>query len=297
MQGSGIRLLKNLFYGIALYIILIPQAYTQNQKPVVDLILPAENSELEYISTKLSESPYFIVNSYINSIPDTDHRGEILLIISDKLLPLLENETYSAKFALYVNSINYQKDNYKKSSAIYSDQPLHRQLSLLTKIISHKITVGIPYESDDYKKQIESEINNFKEIDFLIVKTEANKLRSINKIIQKSDVILATSESSIYNSQNIRSILLSSYRHQKPIIGPTEGFVKAGSLASAATDSDQYITEIISMIKNYSESGLIPESRHPNSFSVKFNLNVAESLGIKIPEEIQTTDNKRMTDK
>lgn len=297
MQGSGISLLKNLFYGIALYIILIPQAYTQNQKPVVDLILPAENSELEYISTKLSESPYFIVNSYINSIPDTDHRGEILLIISDKLLPLLENETYSAKFALYVNSINYQKDNYTKSAAIYSDQPLHRQLSLLTKIISHKITVGIPYESDDYKKQIESEINNFKEIDFLIVKTEANKLRSINKIIQKSDVILATSESSIYNSQNIRSILLSSYRHQKPIIGPTEGFVKAGSLASAATDSDQYITEIISMIKNYSESGLIPESRHPNSFSVKFNLNVAESLGIKIPEEIQTTDNKRMTDK
>lgn len=297
MQGSGISLLKNLFYGIALYIILIPQAYTQNQKPVVDLILPAENSELEYISTKLSESPYFIVNSYINSIPDTDHRGEILLIISDKLLPLLENETYSAKFALYVNSINYQKDNYTKSAAIYSDQPLHRQLSLLTKIISHKITVGIPYESDNYKKQIESEINNFKEIDFLIVKTEANKLRSINKIIQKSDVILATSESSIYNSQNIRSILLSSYRHQKPIIGPTEGFVKAGSLASAATDSDQYITEIISMIKNYSESGLIPESRHPNSFSVKFNLNVAESLGIKIPEEIQTTDNKRMTDK
>lgn len=297
MQGSGISLLKNLFYGIALYIILIPQAYTQNQKPVVDLILPAENSELEYISTKLSESPYFIVNSYINSIPDTDHRGEILLIISDKLLPLLENETYSAKFALYVNSINYQKDNYTKSAAVYSDQPLHRQLSLLTKIISHKITVGIPYESDDYKKQIESEINNFEEIDFLIVKTEANKLRSINKIIQKSDVILATSESSIYNSQNIRSILLSSYRHQKPIIGPTEGFVKAGSLASAATDSDQYITEIISMIKNYSESGLIPESRHPNSFSVKFNLNVAESLGIKIPEEIQTTDNKRMTDK
>ena len=289
--------MKNLFYGIALYIILIPQAYTQNQKPVVDLILPAENSELEYISTKLSESPYFIVNSYINSIPDTDHRGEILLIISDKLLPLLENETYSAKFALYVNSINYQKDNYTKSAAVYSDQPLHRQLSLLTKIISHKITVGIPYESDDYKKQIESEINNFEEIDFLIVKTEANKLRSINKIIQKSDVILATSESSIYNSQNIRSILLSSYRHQKPIIGPTEGFVKAGSLASAATDSDQYITEIISMIKNYSESGLIPESRHPNSFSVKFNLNVAESLGIKIPEEIQTTDNKRMTDK
>lgn len=297
MQGSGISLLKNLFYGIALYIILIPQAYTQNQKPVVDLILPAENSELEYISTKLSESPYFIVNSYINSIPDTDHRGEILLIISDKLLPLLENETYSAKFALYVNSINYQKDNYTKSAAIYSDQPLHRQLSLLTKIISHKITVGIPYESDDYKKQIESEINNFKEIDFLIVKTEANKLRSINKIIQKSDVILATSERSIYNSQNIRSILLSSYRHQKPIFGPTEGFVKAGSLASAATDSDQYITEIISMIKNYSESGLIPESRHPNSFSVKFNLNVAESLGIKIPQEIQTTDNKRMTDK
>lgn len=297
MQGSGISLLKNLFYGIALYIILIPQAYTQNQKPVVDLILPAENSELEYISTKLSESPYFIVNSYINSIPDTDHRGEILLIISDKLLPLLENETYSAKFALYVNSINYQKNNYNKSAAIYSDQPLHRQLSLLTKIISHKITVGIPYENDDYKKQIESEINNFKEINFLIVKTETNKLRSINKIIQKSDVILATSESSVYNSQNIRSILLSSYRHQKPIIGPTEGFVKAGSLASAATDSDQYITEIISMIKSYSESGLIPESRHPNSFSVKFNLNVAESLGIKIPEEIQTTDNKRMTDK
>jgi hypothetical protein len=282
--------LKILLYGIALYILLIPQAYTQNSKPVIDLILPVENSELSYISNRISKSKNFEVNTYINKKPDKENRGNILVIVSDRLLPLLADENYNAKFALYVNSVNFKNSHYKNSSAIFSDQPLNRQLALLSKIINKKITVGIPYENTNYKILIENEIKKFSEFSFQVVKIENNKLRSINQVIQSSDVILATAERAIYNSQNIRPILLSSYRHHTPVIGPNEGFVTAGSLASAASNSDQYVSELTEMINEYLVSNKIPTARYPKGYIVKINYNVAESLGIEIPKNIQITD-------
>jgi hypothetical protein len=279
--------LKTLLYGILFLFILIPQAFSQINKPVVDLILPTETAELEYIAKKLSKSNSFNIKTYINVLPREDNRGDLLIIVSDKLLPLMDTDSYSAKFAFYVNSLNFKNKNFKKSTALFSDQPIHRQLLLLSHIIDKKIVIGIPYHTEFNKRILINESENFNNLEFLIVKTESNDIRAVNKIIQNSDVLLATPENKIYNSQTIRSILLSSYRHQTAVIGPNEGFVTAGALASVATSSDQYIDELIIMMEEYIETNSLPESKYPKNFIVKINQNVAESLGIIISSEQQ----------
>ena len=274
--------MKKLLHGILLFLIFIPQVFSQINKPVVDLILPTETSELEYISKKLSKNNSFNVTTYINVLPKEENRGDLLIIVSDKLLPLMNTDSYPAKFALYVNSLNFKSKNLKASSALFSDQPIQRQLLLLSHIFDKKIIVGIPYYNDFYKSVLTKEADNFNDLEFLIVKTEINDIRT-----QNSDVLLATPEKKIYNSQTIRSILLSSYRHQTAVIGPNEGFVTAGALASVASSSDQYIDDLIIMIEDYIETKKIPESRYPENFIIKINTHVAESLGISISSEDQ----------
>ena len=44
--------------------------------------------------------------------------------------------------------------------------------------------------------------------------------RQINRLIQQSDVLLATPETELYNANSIRSILLAAYRHNTLVIGP-----------------------------------------------------------------------------
>jgi hypothetical protein len=279
--------LKKLLHGILLFLIFIPQVFSQINKPVVDLILPTETSELEYISKKLSKNNAFNVTTYINALPKEENRGDLLIIVSDKLLPLMNTDSYPAKFALYVNSLNFKSKNLKASAALFSDQPIQRQLLLLSHIFDKKIIVGIPYYNDFYKSVLTKEADNFNDLEFLIVKTEINDIRTVSKVIQNSDVLLATPEKKIYNSQTIRSILLSSYRHQTAVIGPNEGFVTAGALASVASSSDQYIDELIIMIEDYIETKKLPESRYPKNFIIKINTHVAESLGISISSEDQ----------
>lgn len=256
-----------------------------DEKIVVDLILPAKNTELNALSKKISDNPYFTVNTYINNLPKDN--GEILIIVSEKLLPLLTNTNYRAKFALYVNSNEYQKSTVSQTAALFSDQPLQRQLSLVNSLFGNRsINVGVAYKNENYGDDLQTISKNFPS---LIINTtrisDQNIIRSINKIIQKNDVLLSTPEHDIYNSETIRSILLSSYRHQTLVIGPTEGFVTAGALATTFSTSDQYAYDIVSMVKQYIETNEMPSSQYPSNFSVKINYSVAESLGLSLPSE------------
>lgn len=254
---------------------------------IVDLILPVKNNTLDVLSKKIANNPYFTVHSYINTPPEDATKGDILIIVSEKLLPLLSDSRYKAKFALYVNSLEYLKKDIENTTALFSDQPLFRQVSLIEAIFNGEpIQLGIAYQNKKYEKILDELSNTFSSMKINIKEIDnVNIIRSINKIIQKNDVLLSTAENSIYNSDTIRSILLSSYRHQTLVIGPTEGFVNAGALGTVLSTTDQYTLDIIEMVNQYITTKELPPSQYPSKFSVKINYSVAESLGLNLPSE------------
>ncbi|MDF1693579.1 MAG: hypothetical protein P1U47_14460 [Zhongshania sp.] len=278
--------MRKYLYGILLLVFCTP-AFPQSFKPVIDLILPEKNEKLELLAKQIESNLDFIVHTYTKNLPSAKDRGEILIIVSEKLLPLINNNHYKANFALYVNSVVYKSGHYKNATALFSDQSIHKQLSLISSIYKFRsIRVGIAYQDPNYLYALEKEAEKFPLMHFIVEQAnENNKLRSINKVIQNSDIVLATPETTLYNSQTIRSILLSSYRHQTLIIGPNEGFVNAGALASIISSPDQYTNEIIAMVNSFVKSNIIPEARHPHNYNVKLNYSVAESLGIELPSE------------
>jgi hypothetical protein len=277
--------LKKYLYGVLLFIFMVDFAYSNSLLPRIDIVLPENNKSLENIIKKISANNNYTVRKFLKELPPVNDQGDILLLISDNLLPLLNDSQYKANFALYVNSKKFNAMNIINSSAVYSDQPLNRQLILISALFkSRKINVGIPYKNNEYNIELGKIIKNYPNLIFNIESVDGkNILRETNKIMQNNDVILATSESDIYNSQNIRSLLLSSYRHQTVFIGPSESFVKAGALASVMSNPDQYSLEIITMLSEYIKSGVMPKSRFPDQYTVIINNNVAKSLGLEIP--------------
>ncbi|CAA0104370.1 Uncharacterised protein [Zhongshania aliphaticivorans] len=287
--------MKNLLYGLLTITLLSLStlSYSNDDRGMtVDLILPNNNEILDRLSKKIDSSEKYTVNTYINSLPDDNKQGDILVIVSEKLIPLLNEKNYKARFALYVNSKNYQKLELIKSSALFSDQPLSRQLSLIQAIFGNEVKkIGVAYKDERYENEI-SELTKITE-SLTINKTkivEKNIIRSINKLIQSNDILIATSENDIFNSKTIRPILLSSYRHQTVIIGPTEGFVIAGALGTILSSPSQYADDLIAMINNYIDSNKLPPSQYPSKFKVKINYSVAESLGLIIDNE-ETLEN------
>lgn len=100
------------------------------------------------------------------------------------------------------------------------------------------------------------------------------------------DVLLALPDVSIYNANNARQLLMTAYRQGKPIIGPDDHWVRAGSLASAYVTSDQ-LQEALSATLQALQRGEPVAQRVTPGGSLIVNGRVAEAFGISVPAALE----------
>ncbi len=282
------RILKGLQTAALLLFVGLCHSSERSPPTVVDLILPADNAALRALAAEIGRGAAFTINSYIRTPPARDQAGDILLVVSDQLLPLLQQHRYRAAFALYTNSTTFHAVARPNSSAVYSDQPLSRQLKLIEAILGGRASsIAIAWQHPRIGRQIAAARALFPQLNIVDEQlADGDNQRRINRLIQQHEVLLATPETALYNASSARSILLAAYRHQHMVIGPSQSFVSAGALASVTSQPEHYAAEIRTMIDHYLHSSKLPEPRYPQRYSVSVNSHVATALGLRIDEKI-----------
>ena len=91
--------------------------------------------------------------------------------------------------------------------------------------------------------------------------TENTLLPALNSLLARVNLLLAVPDSNIYHRNNIKPILITAFRYQRPVIGYSPAFVNAGALAA------------------------IHSTPAPTQFAIAINTNVAQSLGLNIADE------------
>lgn len=97
------------------------------------------------------------------------------------------------------------------------------------------------------------------------------------------DFLLAAPDSAIYNPRTIKHILLTAYRRNQIVIGPTQAYVKAGSLASSYAPFPEMVEMADEFLATFFETGKFPAPSYPEDFRVEVNAQVARSLNIPLP--------------
>lgn len=181
----------------------------------------------------------------------------------------------------YINHFKFKKIKSENTTAIFSGQPIDRQISLALAINKESKRLSIPWLIPDQINDIDRSIKRYPDIKWNTPKLEGDSKdqTKISKSLHDADALIAIDDTDIYNAKSLRSILLSAYRLRKPMIGPGPAFVKAGSMASVYSDLDAYLIELESLIESYLKSADIPEPRWPKNFRLMINDNVARSLG------------------
>ncbi|MFO7706003.1 MAG: hypothetical protein R6V43_12865 [Halopseudomonas sp.] len=106
--------------------------------------------------------------------------------------------------------------------------------------------------------------------------------RQLIDLLDSSDVLMALDDPDIYNADNLKSILLSSYTRNKVLIGPSAPFINAGSLSTTYSTPGQMAQSIDKVLGAPWHAGRI---RYPQYFSVLSNAQVARSLGFPPPDD------------
>ena len=114
---------------------------------------------------------------------------------------------------------------------------------------------------------------------------EAGELsEAMADILPRVDALLLMPDGRLFNAGTAKLILLTSYRQDRPVIGPDERFVAAGSLASVHVQDDDVVETLANLIHRWLGKGAVPAPRFAEG-TVAVNEHVARSYGVPLPEE------------
>jgi ABC-type uncharacterized transport system substrate-binding protein len=261
----------------------------------VAVVLSDSSSPYESFANTLSKSLPASIHASILEKPETSGLTQTDLIVSVGMKASLSalTQTDIPVLAVMVSRMGYEEllaqASAQKSpraiSAIYLDQPWARQLDFIQAALPAQRKIGLLYTPNTridlaYLRQLVSERGAT-----LVAKpvSSADKLFStLGELLENSDVLLALPDNTIYNSKNIRYILLNSYRSDIPLIGLSQAYVSAGALGAIFSSPEQLSEQIVATILSFAQTEQLPPPQYSRDFTISMNPEIAKSLNIEL---------------
>lgn len=174
----------------------------------------------------------------------------------------------------------------RRISAVFLDQPPARQALLIRQLLPEAKRVGLLVGGDTRLQVMrfqQAMASRGLRLEYEEIENEATLLSALNSLILRADLLLAIPDTTIYNRTTLKPLLITTLRNQKVIIGFSESMVNAGALAAIHTTPAQAAKQVAQLI--ISQGTTLPAPQSANTFTLSVNHSVAQSLGIKLPDE------------
>lgn len=198
----------------------------------------------------------------------------------------------TAVLSLFIAKADYEKllhDHPRRGgstvfSAVFLDQPAYRQAHLIQAILPGRKSVGLLYSlPPENLAELRSQLQALGiKLNDQAVQTPQSLADALQTVLNGSDALLALPDTAVYNSANIRNIVLATYRRNIPLIGISSGYVKAGALCAVISTPAQIAAQAAAMIGQFSQTHSLPPAQYPQEFEVQVNERVAQALGVQV---------------
>ena len=173
------------------------------------------------------------------------------------------------------------------TSAIVLDQPPARLGAFIRNLLPTYQRVGL-LSSAETRAQLPAFRQSFGGLilDTEDVSAEPALLGALNNLMPRVNLLLALPDSTIYKRENIKSILVTTFRYQRPVIAFSKAFVTAGALAAIYSTPSQLARQSTDLLLALPAGATsLPAIQMPSQFAISINSNVAQSLNLDLPDE------------
>lgn len=178
-------------------------------------------------------------------------------------------------------------------SAILLDQPPARQMQLLLHLLPDIDTVGIllgPTSARVSEHLAQAARARKLKPQIATIQAESDLLPALKPLLESSGALLAVPDPLVHQPGTAQTLLLTSYRYKKPVIGYSQAYVTAGALAAVYSSPTDIARQAAELAQTYSERQSLPPPQSPRYFSVGVNRQVARSLGLEVPDANALTE-------
>ena len=270
------------------------------------VVLPTQSSLTTAFVSELQAAlgtPVEVITTATATLPPEARYQYIITMGQDALDWRLRQRAQSRTLATYITSEYWHPRSQTAPpwlSALYADPEPARQLQLSRLLAPRLDRAGILLSRDSRWQRARwqaaadqqgitltiADLNvsmaTAAEVTIAEVDGPDDLSRQLLGLLGRSDILLGTDDSSIYNADNLKTILLTSYSRNKVLIGPSAPFIDAGSLSTTYSSPQDMARSVAYLL----EQGLPPQTTsYPRYFSVLSNAQVARSLGIPLPDD------------
>jgi hypothetical protein len=169
------------------------------------------------------------------------------------------------------------------STAVYAEPAPGDQLRLAALLYRRPVRVAAILGLDTAFLRPALEADNVSVLD-------AGNDEDINRLLNQigqTDVLLALPDSTVYSTESIRNILLSTYRHKQGVIGFSGDMVKAGALATTYSEIEDIDAQVAEIASAYVAGGELAPPQFPHYFRTIVNEGVARSLDLQVGTDVR----------
>jgi putative tryptophan/tyrosine transport system substrate-binding protein len=199
-----------------------------------------------------------------------------------------KNEAVSNLVVLFVTSLEFeriaQSCELRSITAIFAETSPRLQLDLIKEVFGNRAQVAV-LTSDSTTKTHERLTAAARAAGISLSVEQITDLKNTVRTIARIpsiDVLLATADSGVYSSDNIREVLETTYRRGVPMIGFNPSSVKAGMLGATFANIDDVLNHFDDLQRTFVSTSRLPEPSHPRYWRTMFNDSVARSLSVEI---------------
>ena len=171
----------------------------------------------------------------------------------------------------------------RQLTALVLDQPPARLSAFIRHLLPGQTRIGIlsSPETRPLLPALRQSSGNL-QFDSEDVDSDGALLPALNNLLPRVGALLALPDAGIYRRDNIKSILITTYRQQRPVIAYSSAFVTAGALAALYSTPAQIGRQAAELIE---QAGTLPVIVYPAQFAIAINANVAQALGLNVTDE------------
>lgn len=198
-------------------------------------------------------------------------------------------ESIPVIYGLIINPLKTERQNI---TGVYMTTPVSEYISFLNRYFPaiEKIGVICAYE----KKEFFDHTLKTPKVKFCNAKNPYEFIEGINSLGNDVDALLLLPEKDLITAKTLEQLYLYSFKEKIPVIGISEKYVKIGSLFSLGFDTTsmgKQIGELAKKVVLQGSAAGIPQSP-PDRFNLYINNKTAESMNIKIPQNILSLSKK-----
>ncbi len=172
-------------------------------------------------------------------------------------------------------------------SYVLLDQPLRRYLNFMRLLLDPQRVGIIVTKHDRHKPALLQQVGTDSGIDVIeaVHDTDDNLINGLRHLLERSDALLALPSPEIYNHRNLKGLLLTAYRMDKPVVSYSPSHVTSGALAAIYITPEKIGKQIAKLAMNTVSRADFQASPLylADDFDVSTNDSVADSLGLEIP--------------